>query len=274
VIGLDRRARKDFSNAARKRVLDEVYRRGLRHADAYVCEFPKSGGSWVTHLTRDLLTASAHGREPLVLHPHWSYRETYRPALYVLRDGRDVVVSMYFHHVRHLLVRSFWSDRIERYFCRILGPGFDANDARANLPAFIASLSMSPFGGLLPAQAAGRYLTWPAHVRDWVDREGVLVVRYEALHEDAVGELGRIAAHVGVAISPALAEEIVSANSFESRSGRQAGVEDRSSFLRKGVRGDWKQWFSVEAARAFDVYAGDVLVDQGYEPDREWVTRV
>jgi sulfotransferase family protein len=50
-----------------------------------------------------------------------------------------------------------------------------------------------------------------------------------------------------------------------------AGEENKRSFLRKGVVGDWRNQFSLEAREVFDRYAGEELILLGYEKDRKWV---
>jgi hypothetical protein len=54
----------------------------------------------------------------------------------------------------------------------------------------------------------------------------------------------------------AIAEEF----SFERQAGRRPGEEDKRSFLRKGVVGDWRNHFSQEARETFDRYAGSELI--------------
>ena len=61
--------------------------------------------------------------------------------------------------------------------------------------------------------------------------------------------------------------------SFERMTGRKRGTEDRSNFIRKGVIGDWANHFTRETAEIFDHYAGDMLVEMGYESDRNWIDR-
>ncbi|MCA1847755.1 MAG: sulfotransferase domain-containing protein [Actinobacteria bacterium] len=72
-------------------------------------------------------------------------------------------------------------------------------------------------------------------------------------------------------LGPEEATAIVEEFSFERQAGRRPGEEDRGSFLRKGVVGDWRNYFSPEAREMFDRYAGDELILLGYERDRAWV---
>ena len=70
------------------------------------------------------------------------------------------------------------------------------------------------------------------------------------------------------------AKFIVEDYSFAKTSGRKPNTEDKSSFLRKGIAGDWKNHFTREAAEVFDRYCGDALIAAGYEPDRTWIERL
>jgi hypothetical protein len=259
-----------------RRFADEVYRRRVRMASAYVCEFPKSGGSWVTSLTRDLLQHRTGASEttPRVLHPHWRYDSRYHPLIYVLRDGRDVVISLYFHHVRHLLAPTMWTRRFHRYFTRTLGPGYDVNDVQGNLPRFIEGLADRPFGGLLRERQDKRFLPWPEHVEDWIHRPDVLVVRYEMLHAHPLGELQRVRHHLGANVPDSVCRQIVERNSFAAKTGRVPGTEDRRSFMRKGIVGDWVTWFTHDAGTRFVEFAGETLIACGYERDASWVDRL
>jgi hypothetical protein len=40
--------------------------------------------------------------------------------------------------------------------------------------------------------------------------------------------------------------------------------------VRKGIAGDWKNYFSPESAGVFEQYAGDVLCELGYEQNAYW----
>jgi hypothetical protein len=69
-------------------------------------------------------------------------------------------------------------------------------------------------------------------------------------------------------------KNIVEKYSFENQSKRKRGVENRKSFLRKGIAGDWKNYFNKEAREIFYHYGGNALILAGYEKDDSWVTHL
>ena len=140
----------------------------------------------------------------------------------------------------------------------------DYEDVYKNLPAFIEYAFRGPHS---PS------FSWADFVRRWHDRERVIHVRYEDLRRDTAGELHRVVRELtGKRLSPEEAAVIAEEFSFERQTGRRAGEENKESFLRKGVVGDWRTYFSPEARVTFDRYAGDELILLGYERDGAWVS--
>ena len=72
-------------------------------------------------------------------------------------------------------------------------------------------------------------------------------------------------------ISPDL-NKIIEERSFKSQAKRASGIEKKSSYLRKGVVGDWKNHFSIEAKQLISEYLGDRLIALGYEKNNNWVS--
>jgi hypothetical protein len=213
------------------------------------------------------------GRDPPeVLHTHVRHSSNLRPAVYVIRDGRDVAVSMYFYQVRHLRQHTpMQGARAHRNFTYLYGPNYDVDDVKGNLPKYVANLSSRSMGVIVGRRRGTRFRPWPDHIRDWIDRDGILVAHYEDFLDDSVGQLERVSGYLNMDVPRPELEEIVDDHSFQKVTGRRSGEEDRSSFFRKGVAGDWREYFTPEAAKAFHEFAGDVLIELGYEEDDSWV---
>jgi hypothetical protein len=196
------------------------------------------------------------------MHGHHLWRASYANAFCVVRDGRDVMVSSYFHHV-------VGNDRVHekvvakhRRELRVDDPA----DVGRYLPAYIEYL-------FTQHDRARFRFTWAEFVRSWL-REDVAVVRYEELLRDPVAETaGAIEKVLGRRADRERLRDICERHSFRNLTRRKPGQEDTQSFLRKGIAGDWKEKFTADARRVFDEFAGEELVLAGYEPDRSWSRR-
>lgn len=237
--------------------------------DVYlVAEYPKSGGSWVSQILSDYLNLPYPRNvspkiEESVVHGHHLYSPTYGKALAVFRDGRDVVVSAYFHRLFHSDRNVPW--QVERTRAQL---GFDDyEDIGSNLPGFIKFL--------FNEDASGPFrFSWADFVESWM-ASGRPIVYYEDLLEDTVAALRDVLEQlVGESVNEARLTESVERYTFERLTGRARGEEQRGSFVRKGVAGDWKSKFTPEAGEVFARYAGDALVAAGYEHDHSWVDKL
>jgi len=64
---------------------------------------------------------------------------------------------------------------------------------------------------------------------------------------------------------------VIRHNSFERKSkGRQRGIENTKSHYRKGVAGDWKNWFTPDLKDAFKQRYPGLLEKLQYESDDRW----
>lgn len=113
-----------------------------------------------------------------------------------------------------------------------------------------------------------RGVPWQDYVREWQGRPGVSVVTYENLLADTAGALARAMQQVTGAHAD-LDKARITAERFAFRT-----ASGRTSFLRKGLSGDWVDHFSPEAAEVFDSFAGEALIEFGYESDRTWRERL
>lgn len=236
----------------------------------YVTGFPKSGTVWVTRMIADyfqmpyphysILPIGCHA----VVHGHQRVPRHDARGAYVLRDGRDAMVSLYFHRTRSIADGDHPKlTRKQRHAF----PGLvNKQQVRKNLPAFMERQFTNPFA------TQGR--NWAQHVDAFLSNEYPLFagVKYEDLLSDPHRALTETVEQISQ--EPADAERIAATVlkfSFQRQSGRKRGSEDRSGFLRKGTAGDWREYFTREAAEVFDRFASDALIAAGYESDREWI---
>lgn len=242
----------------------------------YVSEHPKSGGSWLARMVSDYLQLPfpQYVRLPIafrcVILNHWQYHPRMRRVFYLHRDGRDVMVSMYFHHLRMLRdPHNLRPRRIERTYERLFGKNFDPDDVVRHLPRFVEHEFAHP--------GRGTPLNWRDHVEGWLQAEGtgsVTYLSYEDLKRDCGATFGKaIEDLTGEAVDPWRLETTVEKMSMKRQTGRDPGGGDRTQHTRKGIVGDWKNFFTREAAERFNELAGDTLVKLGYEEDKDWVDR-
>jgi hypothetical protein len=106
----------------------------------------------------------------------------------------------------------------------------------------------------------------------WAQQRGALTLRYEALKLDGVGELGRVARHLGLAPTDAELAHVIGEFSFDKI--KQEADQARSGLLRKGHVGDWRNHFDERATLSFKKACwgrwNEVLVETGYESGPDW----
>jgi hypothetical protein len=156
-----------------------------------------------------------------------------------------------------------------RTYDSLLGKDYDAADVVQHLPRFIEYEFAHP--------GRGSRLNWRDHIEDWYApdaRRWIAYLSYESLRHDCAQALGRALEHItGEGIDAWRLANTVEKMSMERQTGRLPGQADMTQHIRKGIVGDWKNYFSREAAEMFDHLAGDTLVRLGYESDRNWVDR-
>lgn len=247
------------------RATESIVRRFGDNLGVWVgCGYPKSGTSWLCQLLSSYLRLPypRHYRSPVamasVVHAHWLPGRRPPRTVYVVRDGRDVMVSLYFHEVRLAQAeRNPAAARKRRArFARILGQTADLHDVTSNLPKFIEAEMERP---------AWMSTTWHEHVEAWIGADRTTVVRYEDLLSDVEEALApAIEGHTGGIADRASLRLAAETFKFERQAGRNAGEERSGEFLRKGISGDWRNYFNNEAELVFHQAAGATLDRLGY----------
>ena len=221
-------------------------------------EFPRSGGTWLSKMLAELLALpfpqnSFIPVERCIEHAH--YKGPFNDkTIYVIRDGRDVMTSAFFHFLTY---RKNKPKHLVDKWRRIVGYS-NESEPELFMASFISKFSKNFTIG-------GRTTSWSEHVSSFEKNDSkVLVIKYEKMLQSCEEVL--IDACQFLEIEPQKEiVDIVNNNSFEKLAKRKRGVEVENHFYRKGISGDWQNYFNDEALNAFSNLHGEALREWGYD---------
>jgi len=174
-------------------------------------------------------------------------------AIVVLRDPRDRIVSLLYS-----LTNSHSDDLpVIRCFRKLLSE-------QGSLENKLKILS-------LYSESTIRFY------KTWADYEGddALVVKYEDLIKPELNSFKYIFKWLGWGgIPDDLVDKVLNELSFRNRAGREPGIINNNSHLRKGVAGDWVFHFNIEMGRLWEELFPSLLTATGYEATDQWWERL
>jgi hypothetical protein len=233
----------------------------------HIVEYPKCGGSWVRNMVRTYLGKNLFINDRViskneVILTHKRFTPVYKKPVVVVRDPRDMYVS--FYHYETSYERRSARPAISSYY------KYDENRPKDE-----------DFYRYLEAKLLYRTHPWffyAQFISDWADRPGVCRVRYEDCLKDAGKELIRIVRYLDKDVDLQGISDTVEETSFAAITSKKYGVArgagegDDSKFHRKGIAGDWKNYFNKQSCELLEQIDGHVLTKLGYESDGGWVT--
>ena len=229
--------------------------------DIFIASYPKSGVTWfqsiITQLifgvdarlapfplqrliVPDIHTMQFYSRfaTPMYFKTHMRPRPEYRRVVYLIRDGRDAIIS-YWHYLSARRKRPIDLRKLV------------ANKVRTS-------------GGL-----------WHKHVEAWLENPysaDLIVLKYEDLQRDPLPALERFCAFAGVTRSPAQIEAVVAATAFANMQAKEkqegafeSGWPKDRLFNRRGQIGSYRDEMPEDALAHFMAQAGPTLHKLGYQ---------
>ena len=183
-------------------------------------------------------------------------------VIHIVRDGRDVAVSL-MHH--------FWR------LAKDKGGIFDLDpEELAKRDAYLEdskSFLGSDNGIFSEVRLRQMAVRWSRRVskasRDGSNLFGpnFFQIRYEDLLTDPEEALRSMFGLLGANDADDIVERCIEVNRFEKLAQRWMGDEDSESFCRKGVIGDWRNVFTERDRQVYEEIAGDTLQQMGYPLD-------
>jgi hypothetical protein len=170
-------------------------------------------------------------------------------AFFVSRDPRDLIVSNYFSlKYSHKLYHPYIIEMRKKLNSMSLNDG-------------VADIISSSTAGIKKT------------IEGWTnqDSDNIRLVKYEdifGVHQQKV--FADLMKHCDINLSDSVIKLILKKYSFKNMTGRAQGSEDVKSHYRKGIAGDWKNYFTDGHKELFKSLCGDLLIKSGYEKDHSW----
>lgn len=244
-----------------------------------VMEYPKSGGTWLSQLIAayfdlPLPRNTMPSLRKSVVHGHYLPNNLFlrnKPLVFLIRDGRDVMVSLYYHQL-------IWHEKNKLkpkdvLYHRANVPFDDYDQVEKNMAAFIQYTFQHQPSVFQHFTYMGN---WYEYNLAWLKAKersnDIHFVRYEDLLNQPFETLSNL---FQIGFGQRKTDEkklkmVIERFSFKNQTKRRQGEENKSSFLRKGIHGDWKNYFGAEEKQLFKSYTKDLLVKFGYEENMDW----
>jgi hypothetical protein len=244
-----------------------------RSDDLFLNAYPKSGTHWLSYITDQIAKKASLQQvekdfyiggvpfldrtppeeiatlpSPRTMYSHLPYRfapshpEQPLKFIVIARNPKDVAVSQ-FNFLSNMKMFDF-NGSWDEFLCLFMeGKGF-----------------------------GGSYFEWVLQWWAHKDDDNVLFLTYEDLKKDLVKQVAIISHFLNQPLSATEHNEVAAACTFEAMKKNKVGAIEKNkekvmkkdkSFYRKGIIGDWQNYFSPEQVKAFDLWCESNLKETG-----------
>uniref|UniRef100_A0ABM5GSI6 Sulfotransferase n=1 Tax=Pogona vitticeps TaxID=103695 RepID=A0ABM5GSI6_9SAUR len=261
---------------------DQIQDFKARSDDLLICTYPKAGTTWI----QEIVDMIHHGGDPwkcdkVPIYQRCPFIELFLPEpIFTGLELADRMPSprlLKTHLPVHLLPHSFWEQK-----CKIIYLARNIKDNAVSYFHFcrMNQLTTDPgeWNHFLEDFIAGKciYGSWSDHVSGWwkaKDRHPILYLFYEDMKEEPAREIRKVAEFLGLELSESVLNQIVlhtefcsmKVNPMTNYTTLPPSILDQSvsPYLRKGIVGDWKEYFTVAQSEKLDDICAQKLGSSG-----------
>jgi len=192
------------------------------------------------HFNKDLRTK--HGR---FIKTHEPYRNTYKKAIYLVRDVRDIIISEFNYNKK----------------IRAINKEFLFDD----------------FFELFINSSVNRYGNYYNHVNTWLQASknkeaNILFIRFEDLKSEPLKEFKKINSFLNIDQTDAFLTKKIENNTLNKMKEKETKTTDKKMlktdrsipFVRNGKTGGWEDLYSDEQLKIIDDKFGDIISHFNY----------
>ncbi|KAM6161580.1 sulfotransferase 6B1-like [Erethizon dorsatum] len=248
-----------FSTVSSEELLNALDSFDVREDDVFLVSYPKSGTHWIAEILENIPNARITLTSPIelgdiskleelkmcserrVIPTHLSYdllpaniKQKQCKIIYIIRNPKDTAVSL-FHYYRD-------------------------NPNLPHIETWAAFLELFLKGEVVYGSWFDHILSWEEHRND----KNILIIFYEEMKKDFSKSLKKITTFLGINVKDSEINKIAQKTSFSEMKNNSvkenydlnhticALTSDRNLVFRKGVVGDWINYFTSKQKRAFD----------------------
>lgn len=249
-----------YLEAGTSRITEQALLRGRAENILVVNEYPKSGGTWIAKMIASLVdrpftdNRTSIPRSSVVMRTHWDPTEL-KAGVYVVRDGRDVMVSLFHHRCRRVVQDPQVASQVNSVYPFAI----NADKIVEQLPKFI-EVEMT-------TRTAGSPLSWKQHVLAGIGNDALQIVRYEDMLVDAATALKTLGEALLSDVSVTDERASAVAMLHDRRNALSATHGMGRSAIRSASAGEWRDVFSDEATDVYNAHCADVIQELGYDSE-------